>query len=216
MKDGEQKFLPTLRKKGVHRLYHANSVLTATTFIEQGGLLSRGEVEARGLRQTPQYSDEVDKEHDVWFDVFLDDVDIHRRARQENKYGPILFVLSTEVLRDCQMEVLITKSNPLYWKHSESYKDHYFLTLEELESSYRFGDFKQMIILRGISEILPFERFLRKIVVDSPENVGLDAYDVIVHACREHNIDPALVECRTCIPTCKCYQNTYNSIFRLF
>ena len=43
-----------LKKKGVSHLYHANTMITACTFIENGGLLSRGAVEDLGLSQSPQ------------------------------------------------------------------------------------------------------------------------------------------------------------------
>lgn len=47
--------------KEIKHLYHANTVMTACTFLENGGLLSRGYVEENGLRQTSQGSDSKDK-----------------------------------------------------------------------------------------------------------------------------------------------------------
>ena len=43
-------------EKGIHFLFHANTVSTSRTFIEQGGLLSRGAIEQNGLMQTVQSS----------------------------------------------------------------------------------------------------------------------------------------------------------------
>ena len=70
-----------LRQIGVTQLHHANTVTTSCTFLEQGGLASRGFVEDRHLSQTAQpASDEIDKRYGIWHDVFLDHVDIHYRA----------------------------------------------------------------------------------------------------------------------------------------
>lgn len=46
-----------LLEKGVTHLYHANTVATACTFIENNGLLSRGAVDDLGLYQTSQATD---------------------------------------------------------------------------------------------------------------------------------------------------------------
>ena len=84
-----------LDEKGVSRLFHANSVLTACTYLENGHLLSRAGVEGRGLRQTPQPSDEIDRKFGILGDIFLDGIDIHERARTKkapNEYGPVLFI----------------------------------------------------------------------------------------------------------------------------
>ena len=43
-----------LMDKGVQYLYHANTVPTACTFLEHGGLLSRAYVENHSLFQTSQ------------------------------------------------------------------------------------------------------------------------------------------------------------------
>ena len=56
-----QELIDVLRGIGATGLYHANSVTTSSTFLEQGGLLSRKFVEDRGLNQTAQYSDSNDK-----------------------------------------------------------------------------------------------------------------------------------------------------------
>ena len=49
---------------------------------------SRGYVEDRRLPQTPQYSDDADKQLGIWSDVFTDGVDIHARGSIRN-YGPV-------------------------------------------------------------------------------------------------------------------------------
>lgn len=66
-----------LIEKGVTHFYHANTLATSITFIENGGLLSRGDVETNGFFQTPQTSDADDVMFDVWHDVFIDIVDLH-------------------------------------------------------------------------------------------------------------------------------------------
>ena len=68
-----------LKEKKVKHLYHANTVATACTFLENGGLLSRGYVEDHDLFQTSQRSDEHDQHVDVFYDIFFDSVDVHKR-----------------------------------------------------------------------------------------------------------------------------------------
>ena len=102
-------------EKDITHLHHANTVATATTFIEQGGLLSRGDVEDMQLSQTYQASDEEDKQFDVWYDVFVDTADLHDWFGRQNIYGPILFKLNIDFLLKDDLEVWVTKNNPMYW-----------------------------------------------------------------------------------------------------
>ncbi len=79
-----------LLERGVTEVFHANSVATSCHFIRENSLLSRGTVERLGLKQTSQYTDNADKKYSIWFDVFVDTVDIHQRASRRNQYGPVL------------------------------------------------------------------------------------------------------------------------------
>ena len=103
-----------LLEKEVAHLYHANSMATACTFLENGGLLSRGAVEDFGLYQTPQETDATDKLLDVYYDIFFDSVDIHERIGKINHYGPIVFVYSTDVLEICSEQISISDSKSEY------------------------------------------------------------------------------------------------------
>lgn len=60
-----------LISKQINYLYHSNTVETSITFLRHGGLLSRGAVEKNGLNQTPQRSDEIDKQLGIYNDIFL-------------------------------------------------------------------------------------------------------------------------------------------------
>jgi hypothetical protein len=105
-----------LRDVGVTSLYHANSVVTATQFLRHNALLSRGTVERNGWIQTPQQSDSQDKRYGIWFDVFMDSVDIHNRARRANAYGPVLFEFDLEIIqRTYTGRIWVTKLNPTKW-----------------------------------------------------------------------------------------------------
>ena len=69
-----------LSDKGITSLHHANSVVTSCSFLKSGQLISRGTLERGNGIQTAQYSDSDDKRYDVWFDVFTDSVDIHKKS----------------------------------------------------------------------------------------------------------------------------------------
>lgn len=73
-----------LKSRGVDHLHHANSVQTACSFLRAGYLMARGVVDRRGLRQTTQSSDPIDRKYGILFDVFSDSVDIHERASKCN------------------------------------------------------------------------------------------------------------------------------------
>src|SRR5580658_8730659 len=85
-----------IHAKGVTEVHHANSVATTCQFLRNRTLISRGSIERKGLYQTPQVSDELDRRHGIWFDVFVDSVDIHARAGRQNVYGPALLVFDID------------------------------------------------------------------------------------------------------------------------
>lgn len=70
MKLKNRELYELFEEKGVKNLFHANTVATSITFLEEGGLLSRDWVERNERYQTPQSSDDVDKLFDVFDDVF--------------------------------------------------------------------------------------------------------------------------------------------------
>ena len=60
MKLDNKELFEFLNEKEVPYLYHANTVATSISFINQNGLLSRGGIEAKKITQTTQSSDEID------------------------------------------------------------------------------------------------------------------------------------------------------------
>lgn len=167
-----------LKGKGVTHIYHANSLLTSCLFLQNKNLLSRENVSKRGLYQTPQYTDEIDKKVGVWNDIFMDTIDIHKRIKNANKYGPVTFRFSIELLKDYQGEILITKLNPAYWQGIEDNK-RYFQNIEDLNNNLTIGDFGQMIILRNNDGTIPLSPHLSSIIVDNPkQKVNLHVTDM--------------------------------------
>jgi hypothetical protein len=164
--------------KGVTSLYHANSVQTACHFLRAKALLSRGSVERLGLIQTGQTSDQTDKRHSVWFDVFADSVDIHDRARTRNLYGPVLFVLDIDLLeRTYTGRVWVTKLNPTKWKGKKR-NERWFQSRNDLETNFIYGEFNHMIVFRHCGGAIPFGPYLRKVVLDDPEIKNRDGVDL--------------------------------------
>lgn len=193
--------------KGIEQLYHANTVATACTFIENNGLLSRGAIRDKGLYQTWQKSDDSDEEFDVFYDIFFDSVDIHQRIKGVNFYGPVVFVYSIDVLDVLPSGCIqITKENPIHWTSTMADKDKYFSTEEEVRNNYRCGEFKQHFTLRHQDEPLSFE-YLEKIVIDNP---GLEdnqyfeeAYQHLQNLINKYNPSICL-EARACSSECHC------------
>lgn len=207
--------LSVLRQKGVSHLFHANSVLTACTFLETGHLLSRGAVQDRGLRQTSQSSDEIDRRYGIFHDLFVDGVDIHARARKRapNDYGPVLFVLRMDsVFTDpsLQSALRITKTNPIYWTDHQTDGDRYYNSIEDFSREYRYGDFQKMLTFRVADGSLSLSRHLDYIVLDDPGPVGGGAlFDsaqaTLGAAARRGRLTPRIVR-RACSTDCACEQ----------
>lgn len=162
-----------LQKKGVDKLYHANTVATARLYLEHQCLLSRQYVETNNLYQTPQYTDEKDKKLGIYDDIFLDMVDIHDYLRRPNFYGPLLFVFTTDILLSGLFEtVRITKTNPSKWSVGGSEEDWYYSDMNDFEGNYMIGnkilDVGKMIIIKGNDGQLPLENYCVKLILDNP------------------------------------------------
>lgn len=202
-----------LTEKGITHLYHVNSVATASTFLENGGLLSRGAVEDYGLFQTPQETDNKDKDVDVFYDIFFDSVDIHQRIRNLNHYGPVAFVYSIDLIDTLpQGSIKITKDNPIRWNPDMTEDEKYFLSEGELRLWFNKGDFTQHITVRHQIGPLSFD-YLEKIIIDDP---GVDdtryfenAYRHLQDLIDEYVADVPL-EVRQCPLGCGC-QEQYRS-----
>lgn len=208
--------VPILKRKGIDKLYHANTVTTSCTFLQEGGLASRGYVDAHGLKQTPQASDATDKRYCIWHDVFFDTDDIHARIGNLNFYGPVLFTFDVDVLNQLPTgtEVRVTKSNPHpNWSANDTNADRYFLTTAEVGANLVKGRFDHMIVLRTPQSILPFPSTPVEIVVDDPKKAVLtpgDPTDAFIRAEQRlkdaSRVRPTLIalQRRSCAAGCSC------------
>ena len=206
-----------LGRIGAARLHHANSVITSCTFLEQRGLLSRGYVDDHGLKQTPQGSDQKDKEYGIWHRVFLDHVDIHDRGGRKkgaNLYGPAPFVLDLGVLLSLPVgtDIKVTKSNPVHWHNGQSESDRWFQAPEELAQAIRFGDFDKMLVIQTPTGRLDFPNRATTIVLDDPQRCmssGEDAYthseNRLKRAAGVGNVATSITQ-RTCPDGCRCVE----------
>lgn len=199
-----------LEKKGCTCLYHVNSVPTSLTFLEHGCLLSRGNVEANNLIQTPQKSDEIDKKFGLWNDIFFDSVDIHNRRKNINFYGPVMFVLSLNILSDYRNNIFITKSNPVNWNNNFSTDEMYYTDIIEFEQNYRLGDFRSMFIAKNI-DIINFDKYLLEIIIDvsglTYRGVDISCYsmkELILTASKYCPGIESLISYRVCNNRCNC------------
>ena len=201
-----------LQAAGVATLHHANTVTTSCTFLQLGGLASRGYVADRHLPQTPQYSDDADRRLGIWYNVFADGVDIHARGSIRNNYGPVLFLLPASILLNLPhgTEVLVTRKNPVHWITGELPSDRYFMSLQELTGGYIYGEFSQHVILRNQVGFLPFGNFPLRLVLDDPQRPlisGADAYansaQRLQGAARAGNVTVQITK-RSCSFGCKC------------
>ena len=211
-----------LRDKGVTLLHHANTVTTSCTFLRIGGLASRGYVEDHDLPQTPQYSDDADKRLGIWYDVFLDGVDIHERARVPNDYGPVLFMLPTTILIDLPpgTDVLVTRTNPVHWGDGGTPGDRYFMSPQQLREEYTYGDFGKHVILRIKGGFLQFPGSPLGIQLDDPGRKlpnGTSAYTRAARLLKSSAEEGGLlvnISKRQCAFGCRCQSGDKRSYDR--
>lgn len=218
MKLNNQELHSIFVEKGITHLYHANSVATSITFIESGGLLSRGDVESQNLSQTVQASDEQDKQFDVWHDIFLDTVDLHEWFERQNLYGPILFKINIDFLLKDELDVWVTKNNPMYWHTGLTESDKYFQSVQELRESWDSIECqKKMVTIRKPCKPVLFEN-LEKIIVDNPKVqihdtciLSKEMKEALGKATENALSLRPLFEYRSCT-SCYCHSNYLNQV----
>jgi hypothetical protein len=206
-----------LKENGVNFLHHANSVATSITYIENKGLLSRGAVKNLGLYQTGQTSDKIDKQFDVWDDIFLDTQDLHHHFLRQNSYGPVLFKFSIDFLLKTKYEIRVTKNNPIHWSARDLNKKRYFSSVRELRETWgNYKTHRKMVTIRKNTKPILF-KYLREIVLDEPGLLldGVDLFQIAKKALTKalRNVDVDLkVQTRKCPSACWCKNNYFKQV----
>lgn len=212
-----------LSKKNFEFFFHANTVKTSCTLIQQEGLLSRGELMARGLPMTEQSSDDVDKQFDVWNDIFFDIVDLHGYFPRQNLYGPVCFKISNKFLLDKELpNICITKDNPIYWNLNMVDEEKYYLTVDEYASEFdksmeNHTIQAKMFTIHNTAKRIPFKKYLVEVILDNPtvEIDGVELFSIakeaLVSALGEAGFDTNILKVRTC-SNCFCKNNYSNQL----
>lgn len=121
-------------------LYHANSVSTAISYIQNKKIYSRqyGDEYFEDV-QTPQWSDETDIRDGIYNDLFFDNCDIRSITGCHSAYGPVTFVMDEKILLNLCDDIRITKMNPANVDDfgSLDIRERYFTSIEELWGSIR-------------------------------------------------------------------------------
>lgn len=197
-------------EKDITHLHHANTVATSITFLRNNGLISRGNVEAKGLFQTNQDSDSDDKTNDVWNDIFFDTKDLHGYFPRQNLYGPVLFKFTSDLIIDENLEFFITKDNPIYWTSKTPYGKKYFTGIEDLRSNWdKFALHKKMLTIRKPNKDISFDH-LESVILDNPRVTIYDNTRLwpqisgSINAAVNHRFQ---VQYRECDKSCFCHPN---------
>lgn len=207
-----------LSRRKLKYFFHANTVKTSCTLIEQKGLLSRGEITKRKLAMTAQSSDDIDKKFNVWNDIFFDIVDLHGYFPRQNLYGPVCFKISNEFLLDKNLpNICITKDNPIYWKQDMSDEEKYYLTVSEYASEFdenmKNGTIQvKMFTIHDTSKRIPFKKYLVEVILDNTavkingEALFPIAKEALASGLSKAGFDLNILKIRTCT-NCFCEIN---------
>lgn len=212
-----------LKKKGIDKLYHANTVATSRLYLQHENLLSRQYVETENLYQTPQYTDDKDKKLGIYDDIFLDMVDIHDYLRTPNFYGPFLFVFSIDILLSGLVKTItITKTNPSNWNIGGNEEDCYYSDIDDFEKDYMVGDkindVGKMIIIKDVNGRLPLLPYCTKFILDNPnihvenENETLYLVEVVktyfesLFSNDIYNLIEKVIRHKNAIMVCSCWR----------
>lgn len=142
-------------------------------------------VEKKGLFQTTQSSDEIDKKHDVWDDIFIDTVDLHGHFPRQNLYGPVLFKFTTDFLLKDEVDIWITKNNPIYWNENTTNEEKYFQGIDEIIERWdEFDRQRKMVTIRKPAKPMLFES-LEEITLDNPK---VTIYDEVIPFLEAKNV----------------------------
>jgi hypothetical protein len=204
-----------LKHIGVTHLHQANSVITSCTYLQQGGIVSRGFAEDHGLQQSAQPSDELDKKYGIWHTIFVPHVDIHDRQGQTkapNLFGPVLFVLDLDVLLRLPpgAEVRVTKRSPAYWYDTEPDSARWFQNAEEVAQNLSPDEIHKMPAIHIPSGRLDFPNRRARIILDDPQRQlqsGVNAYTHAETRLREAAANSKIevsIERRKCQMGCVC------------
>lgn len=203
--------------------FHANTVKTSCSLINQKGLLSRLEMENRGLSMTTQSSDDIDKHFNVWNDIFFDIVDLHGYFPRQNSYGPVCFKLSNKFLLDENLPNLcITKDNPIYWKNGMTEEEKYYSSVEEYASEFdrnmkNHTIQAKMFTIHNTNKRIPFKRYLVEILLDNPyikvNDIPLfpPAKQALISSLNEAGFNESILKIRKC-SNCFCRSNYLNQV----
>lgn len=205
-----QEVYDVAQKKGMSHFFHANTLATSVSLLKLNSLASRGHVENFGLAQTGQYTDDLDKNLGVWNDVFLDTVDIHRRASRRNHYGPVLFVFDSKVILSAS-DVRITKTNPSKWQVNTPVEQRYFTSIAELDAGWHAGNFDQMITLQAPNGAIPLDRNFLSVIIDDPATGDTPSKDYIAAEEAISKLTDRTITRRQCSSWCKCKENYQSS-----
>lgn len=152
---------------GYKYLYHCNTIATSCLFIKQGGLLSKRQIEKRKLNNTSCIDKEINQSNDISFDTS----DFKRFYGKLNHHGPVCFVMSIDILLDSKFPDIYVDTI----HHNNTDKR---IHTSEFDIENQCTQIK-MLSFKNCNDIIPFNPYLNKIVVDWPKTYDMDINTLI-------------------------------------
>ena len=181
-----KKVYKILKNKNIEFLHHVNTFQTSKTFIENSSLLSRQYVEDNNLNQTTQDSDSIDKKYEIFDDIFLDGLDLHKHFNRNSPYGPIMFKIDLKILTLPDFsKIYITKDNPTNWHKKPNWDERYYKDIKVFENEYRNSgkvkDGQIMFTFKNTPNMTKLNKFCKEIIVDNPHIFSRDKSKSLGH-----------------------------------
>jgi len=145
--------------------------------------------------------------------VFIDTVDLHGLFPRQNIYGPVLFRFNIDFLVKSDLEIWVTKNNPIYWSAGTTLEEKYFTSVEELSEKWsQYETQRKMFTIKNPGKPILFES-LEAIILDDPKvlihktiNLKNEALGALSKTLEKFNLLGNEISIRTC-GNCFCEEN---------
>jgi hypothetical protein len=156
-----------IAKKIPTTLFHYDSVYNTIQFIRHGSLLSRNYMMQKGIPLTPQLSDIIDIEQNIFDSIFLES---QYSLKAYMNYGPICMHISSKIFENNRFfpNGRFIKSNPEEWDKLTKLHEKYSELSADLDG--------ESLVISNTSGFIPLRGHIEKISIISSKQERQKAF----------------------------------------